>query len=86
MTQIAEYLREFRIVYLGALLANKCEEEKEIQMRLMEVDKCATVKYHLLRAKHLSQTKKVRVYKTILGPALYAYKTWVLNKKIAETR
>lgn len=42
-------------MYLGALLTNKCEDKKVVQMRLMKADKYTGIIYPLLRSKHKSQ-------------------------------
>lgn len=45
-------------VYLGARIANKCEEEKDIYLRLLGTNMYAGTINHLVRAKQRLKTAK----------------------------
>lgn len=80
-----EFQEVDEFVYLGARITCKCDEVKEIEARLSKANRCAGAMNHLIRAKQLSRSTKIRIYKTILRPtALYGCETWVLNKNIQE--
>lgn len=78
-----EEVEEF--TYLGAKITSKCDEEKEIDYRIIKANKSAGALNSILREKNLSRKAKFRLYKTVLRPtALYGCETWVLNKKNQE--
>lgn len=68
--------------YLGVVISNKNTEETEIQNRLNLANGCFYALNKLMSSKLLSQTTKIRLYKTIISPILlYGAETWKLNKK-----
>ena len=76
-------MKEF--VYLGSRLSNKCDEESEIEWRLLKGNKCAEGLNRYIGARKIFRSIKERVYKTIIRPTVvYGRKAWVLNKKLEE--
>jgi len=70
---------------LGTRISSKCDEETELDMRLSKANKCAGMMNHLLRAKDLAISTRMRIYQTIIRPTiLYGAETWILNRKVQE--
>lgn len=83
---MAEERLEFNEVdeymYLGALISDKCEEEKEVKLRIAKSNRCAGGLHKIFNSKNVSLKTKTRLYKTVLRPTLlYGSETWVMNKK-----
>lgn len=69
-------------MYLGTLIDDKCNEETEIELRMMRSNRCASGLHSILRSKEVSKKTKIRVYKSVLRPTLlYGSETWVMNKR-----
>lgn len=72
-------------MYLGVLVDNKCQEEKEIELRIAKSNNCAGSLGRFLKCKEISRKVKISVYKTIIRPTLtYACETWVMTNKIRQ--
>lgn len=76
-----EKVKEF--VYLGTTITATFNQEAEIQARIQCGNKSASALHKVLTSNHLSNNAKLRVYKTVIRPAvLYASETWTLTQKL----
>jgi len=79
--EVIEFEEVESYMYLGVLVNNKCEEDKEIELRLAKSRSCLGGLNRILKSKNISRNAKLRIYKTVLRPTLtYGCETWVLNK------
>ena len=73
-----ERVEEFK--YLGTTLTNKNSIQEEIKSRLKLGNACCYSVQNLLSSSLLSKTLKIKIYRTIILPAvLYGCKTWLLT-------
>ncbi|KAI4466078.1 hypothetical protein MML48_3g00018587 [Holotrichia oblita] len=56
-------------MYLGVLMTNKCEEDKEID-RIAKCNNCLRGLHKVQKSKEVARTTKIRIYKT-----------WIMNQK-----
>ncbi|KAI4456722.1 hypothetical protein MML48_8g00003416 [Holotrichia oblita] len=57
----------------------------EIEARMVRGDRCAGAMNELLKAKNISWTARIQLYRTIIRPTVtYGRETWVMNKREAE--
>ncbi|PSN34785.1 hypothetical protein C0J52_06209 [Blattella germanica] len=71
-------LAEFK--YLGALITNRNEIQKEIKHRLNSGNACYYALQRLLSSRLLSKNIKLKIYKTVILPViLYGCETWTLT-------
>ena len=52
---------------MGSRLSNKCDEESEIEWRLLKGNKCAGELNRCIGARKIFRNIKERVYETIIG-------------------
>ena len=73
-----EEVAEFK--YLGALITNRNEIQKEIKHRLNSGNACYYALQRLLSSRLLSKNIKLKIYKTVILPViLYGCETWTLT-------
>jgi len=73
-----ERVEEFK--YLGATLTSKNSIQEEIKSRLKVRNACYYSVQNLLSSSLLSKTLKIKIYRTIILPAvLYGFETWSLT-------
>ncbi|PSN31574.1 hypothetical protein C0J52_20807 [Blattella germanica] len=73
-----EEVAEFK--YLGDLITNRNEIQKEIKHRLNSGNACYYVLQRLLSSQLLSKNIKLKIYKTVILPViLYGCETWTLT-------
>ena len=73
-----EEVGEFK--YLGALITNRNEIQKEIKHRLNSGNACYYALQRLLSSRLLSKNIKLKIYKTVILPViLYGCETWTLT-------
>ncbi|PSN49532.1 hypothetical protein C0J52_04975 [Blattella germanica] len=73
-----EEVAEFK--YLGALITNRNEKQKEIKHRLNSGNACYYALQQLLSSQLLSKNIKLKIYKTVILPViLYGCETWTLT-------
>jgi Reverse transcriptase (RNA-dependent DNA polymerase) len=78
-----EVVNEF--VYLGARITYKCEEEREVDARIIKGNKSMGALNNLLKSKYLSRRAKFRLYDSVLRPtATFGCETWTMNKRTQE--
>ena len=72
-------------MYLGVLITNKCQEDKEIELRIAKSNNCAGGLRKIMKSKEISRQTKLRIYKTIVRPTLtYACETWIMTNKMKQ--
>ena len=77
-TVVAACVEEFK--YLGATLTSKNSIQEEIKSRLKVGNACYYSVQNLLSTSLLSKTLKIKIYRTIILPAvLYGCETWSLT-------
>ncbi|XP_018576050.1 uncharacterized protein LOC108914683 [Anoplophora glabripennis] len=75
-----EEVEEFR--YLGTVFSRRPDIKREIQARLMAGNRCVHAMRRLLKNKDMTQSLKIRIYKSMIRPiVMYASETWVLRKE-----
>ncbi|PSN30365.1 hypothetical protein C0J52_25956 [Blattella germanica] len=73
-----EEVAEFK--YLGALITNSNEIQKQIKHRLNSGNACYYASQRLLSSQLLSKNIKLKIYKTVILPViLYGCETWTLT-------
>jgi hypothetical protein len=71
--------------YLGSLVINLNDIETEIKTRLTAGNKCYHALGHILKKRYISQSIKVRLYKTLIRPIVtYGVETWTLTEKMGK--
>ena len=74
----SERVEEFK--YLGTTLTNQNSILEEIKSRLRSVNACYHLVQNLLSSRLLSKNLKIKIYRTIILPAvLYGCETWALT-------
>jgi hypothetical protein len=69
-------------VCLGTLISNDNSVQKEIQRSILTGNRTYFAAICLFRKKLLSRTTKIRLYKTLIRPAVtYGAETWMMTKK-----
>ncbi|CAG9835780.1 unnamed protein product [Diabrotica balteata] len=75
-----EVVKEFK--YLGPTITNDNKLEREVEMRIMAGNRSFFAMQHLMKSKLLSRGTQIRIYKTIIRPAVaYGSETWTLTKR-----
>jgi hypothetical protein len=69
-------------IYLGMLISNNNSVQKEIQRRILAGSRTYFAAISLFRNRLLSRVTKIRLYKTLIRPAVtYGAETWAMTKK-----
>jgi len=69
-------------IYLGTLISNDNSVEKEIQRRILAGNRTYFAAISLFRNRLLSRATKIRLYKTLIRPAVtYGAEIWTMTKK-----
>ena len=69
-------------IYLGTLIINDNSVEKETHRRILAGNRTYFAAIHLLKSRLLSRAIKIKLYKTLIRPAVsYGAETWILTKK-----
>jgi hypothetical protein len=69
-------------VYLGTLISNDNSIQKEILRRILDGNRTYFAAISLFRNRLLSRATKIRLRKTLIGPAVtYGAETWTIRKK-----
>jgi hypothetical protein len=69
--------------YLGTVITSNCNEKEEIQNRICRANKSYYALLPILKSKHMHRVTKIRLYKTVIHPALmYGSETWVMTKEV----
>jgi hypothetical protein len=91
--RIAEYLEGATIngvtyegvaafIYLGTLISNDNNVEKEIQRRILAGNRTYFAAISFFRNRILSRAIKIRLYKKLIRPIVaYTAETWTMTKK-----
>jgi len=73
---VAEY------IYLGTLISNDNNVEKEIQKRILAGNRTYFAALSLFRSRLLSRATKILLYKTLIRPVVsYGAEAWTMTKK-----
>jgi hypothetical protein len=81
---IYEGVTEF--IYLGTLISNDNGVQKEIQRRILAVNRTYFAAVTLSRNRLLSRATKIRLYKILIIPAVTCgAETWTMTKKEEQT-
>jgi hypothetical protein len=68
-----------------SLVTNVNNIETEIKTRLTARNKCYHALGHILKKRYISQSIKVRLYKTVIRPIVtYSAETWTLTEKMGK--
>jgi hypothetical protein len=69
-------------IYMGTLIINNNSVQKEIQRRILAGNRTYFASISLFRNRPLSRATKIRLYKTLIRPAVtYGAETWTMTKK-----
>ena len=69
-------------IFLGTLISNDNSVQKEIQRRILAGNKTYVAAIRLFRYRLLSRATEIRLYKTLIRPAVtYGAETWTMTKK-----
>jgi hypothetical protein len=69
-------------IYLGMLIGNDSSIQKEIQRHILAGNRTYFAALSLFRNRPLSRATKMRLYKTLIRPAVtYGAETWTMTKK-----
>jgi hypothetical protein len=69
-------------IYPGTLISNDNSVQKEIQRRILTCNRTYFAAISLFRNRLLSRAAKIRLYKTLIRPAVtYGVETWTMTKK-----
>jgi hypothetical protein len=69
-------------IYLGTLITNDNNVEKEIQRRVLACRRTYFAAIRLFRSRLLSRGTKILLYKTLIRPVVsYGAETWTMTKK-----
>jgi hypothetical protein len=69
-------------IYMGTLISNDNSVQKEIQRSILADNRTYFAAINLFRNRLLSRTTKIRLYKTLIRPAVaYGAETWTMTKK-----
>ena len=69
-------------IYLGTLISNDNSVQKEIKRRVLAGSRTYFAAISLFRNRLLSRATKIRLYKTLIRPAVtYGAETWTMTKK-----
>ena len=75
-----EKLESFK--YLGAMITSLNDIETEIKSKIAVGNKCYYALGTILKRRSISQSIKIRLYKTIIRPVVtYGAETWTLSSK-----
>jgi hypothetical protein len=70
------------LIYLGMLINNDNNVEKEIQRRILASNRTYFAAIRLFRSPLLSRGTKILLYKTLIRPVVsYGAETWTMTKK-----
>ena len=76
------YERVTEFIYLGTLISNDNSVRKEMQRRILAGNRTYFGAISLFRNRFLSRDTKIRLYKTLIRPAVtYGAETWTMTKK-----
>jgi len=71
-----------QFIYLGTLTSNDNSVQKDIQRRILAGNRTYFAAISLFRNRLLSRATKIRLYKTVIRPAVtYGAETWTMTKK-----
>ena len=71
--------------YLGAVMTSLNDIETELKSKISVGNKCYYALGPIIKRRSISQSIKVRRYKTIIRPAVtYGAETWTLTSKIEK--
>jgi hypothetical protein len=71
--------------YLGAMITSLNDTETEIKSKIAVGNKCYYAQGTILKRRSISQSIKIRLYKTIIRPVVtYGAETWTLTSKVEE--
>ena len=69
-------------IYPGTLISNDNSVQREIQRRILAGNRTYFAAISLFRNRLLSRATKIRLYKTLIRPAVtYGAETWTMTKK-----
>jgi hypothetical protein len=78
-----EKVESFR--YLGAMITSLNDIETEIKSKIAVGNKCYYALGTIVKRRLISQSIKIRLYKTIIRPAVtYGAETWTLTSKMEK--
>src|SRR5699024_10668563 len=71
--------------YLGSIISNRSEMEKEVQERMLSANRALHGMDDLLKSKLVSQNSKCLLYLTLIRPIiLYGCETWATTLTLEE--
>jgi hypothetical protein len=74
-------------IYLGTLISNDDNAEKEIQRCILSGSRTYFAAVKLFRSRLLSRGTKIQLYKTLIRPVVsYGAETWTMTKKEEQER
>lgn len=77
---VCEFEEVKNYMYLGILITNKYEENKEIDLRIARYNNCLRELHKMLKSKGTKKIK-IRTYETMIRPTLiYRCAIWILRK------
>jgi hypothetical protein len=80
-----KYEKVEMFMYLGSLVNNLNDIETEIKTRLTAGNKCYHALRQILKKRYISQSIKVRLYKTVIRPIVtYGVETWTSTEKMGK--
>jgi hypothetical protein len=80
MGEKCEKVESFK--YLGSVMTSFNDIETEIKSKIAVGNKCYYALGQILKIKSISQSIKIRIYKTIIRPVvIYGAETWTLTSK-----
>jgi hypothetical protein len=78
-----KYKKAESFKYLGSVMTNLNDIETGIKSKIAVGNKCCYALGPILRRRYISQSIKIRLYKTIIRPAVtYGAETWTVTNKI----
>ena len=78
-----EQVEKFK--YLGSILSNKSEVEKEIQQRIINANRAFFSLNNLFKSRLVSQNSKIKLHRALVKPVLlYACETWATPQTLEE--
>ena len=71
--------------YLGSVMTSLSDIETEVKNKIAVGNKCYYASVAILKIRFLSQSIKIRLYKTIIRPAVtYGAETWTVTSRIEK--
>jgi hypothetical protein len=71
-----------KFIYLGMLISNDNDVQKEIQRLILAGNRTYFAAISLFRNRLVSRVTKIRLYKTLIRPVVtYGAETWMMMKK-----